>query len=351
MFGGINDRDKKNFILGGILIGVTLGIYLFARYVLFLVAPFLVGLLVAMLIKRPVFFLKRKFGINPVVGAIFVLVLAVGVLVVFLIYVGGRFLYELKLWMLNYDFYYNQFMGSVCNICCRVDEAMNFVDGHTYEIVAANFKNTMSSATDNVLPVLVEKSVGIISQIFVWGGGVFIAVVAILFVIKDMEKITLWVKKGPYSKWFHIFLGRLGKFGITYIKTQFIVMCITAFICTVVMLVIGNSYPVMIGVLLGLMDALPLLGTGIVLIPWTILSLISGKYLIAAVIFTGYCLCYVVREFLEPKLMGGSLGISPLVMLITMYVGVLLFGITGFVLGPAFFIVICEIMKYVEKNI
>lgn len=351
MFGGINDNDKRNFILGGILIGVALGMYLFTRYVLFLVAPFIIGLLIAMLIKRPVYFLKKKFHINPVVGAILVLTLAVLVLVVFLTYVGGRFIYEVKMWMLNYDFYYNQFMGSVCNICYQVDGAMNFDDGHTYKIVTANFKNTMSAATDNVLPMLVEKSVGIITQIFVWGGGVFIAIVAVLFIIKDMGKLELWAKEGPYSKWFKIFFGRLGQFGTTYIRTQFIIMCITACICTIVMLMIGNGYPVMIGVLLGLMDALPLLGTGLVLVPWTIWALLSGNYVSAAVIFSGYCICYAVREFLEPKMMGGSMGIPPLVMLMSMYVGFLLFGVAGFVLGPAFYIVICEIMKYVEKII
>lgn len=351
MFGGIGDNDRKNFILAAILIGVTLGIYLIFRYVLFLVAPFLIGLIIAAFIKKPVYFLKRKFRINPIIGAILVILTVLGAIIFFLTYVGGRFVYEFKILMLNYDFYYNSIMDSICDICCQIDTAFNFVDGRTYTMVEKGLNNTISTAASNILPVVVEKSVSIIIKIFVLGGGILIAFTAVLFIIKDMEKMTLWINEGQYSKWFRIFFGRLTHFGIAYIKTQFIIMSITACTCTIIMLLIGNRYPVMIGILLGLLDALPLFGTGAILIPWTIIALISGNYLKAAIIFTGYCICYIVREFFEPKLMGGQMGIKPLTMLIAMYVGVLLFGISGFVVGPAAYIMVCEIMKYVAKVI
>lgn len=351
MFGGINDSDRKNFILAAILVGVTMGIYLVFRYVLFLVAPFLIGLLVAAILKRPVWFLKRKFGINPIIGAILMILLIVGLVVLFLTYVGGRFIYEFKMLMYNYEYYYNSAMDSVCGICGKIDEALNFVEGRTYALLEENLGRTISVAADNMLPVIMEKSVSIITQVFVWGGGIIISLTAVIFVIRDMEKMAQWIKEGPYSKWFRIFLGRLAVFGAAYIKTQSIIMATTALICTIVMLIIGNDYPVMIGVLIGLLDALPLLGTGVVLVPWTIIALISGNYFKAAVIFTGYCICYIIREFLEPKMMGGKMGIAPLIMLISMYVGVLLFGICGFILGPAAYIIVCETMKYVERVI
>lgn len=351
MFGGINENDRKNLILAAMCIGVTIIVYLVFRYILFLVAPFLVGILFTILIRKPVYFMKRKFKLPPVIGTIFVLTAIIGVVAFFLSYVGGRFVYELKKFMKNYDLYYDMAQEKAYDICCDMDRMLGIPMGKTFATVERNVSNTVAMASDNVLPSIMENSADVISAVVVWGGGIVIAITAIFFLIKDIDRIFGWIKGGPYQKWFRIVFGRLSHFGAAYVKTQLIIMSITAIICTIAMLLIQNGYPVMIGVLIGLLDALPLFGTGAILIPWTIIYLMSGKFIKAAVIFTAYCLCYVVREFLEPKMMGGRMGIHPFVMLVSMYVGVLLFGIMGFVLGPGAYIVISEIMKYLRMVI
>lgn len=351
MFGGINDSDKKTLILAGLCAGVTGIVYFFFKYLLYLVAPFLVGLLLAVLINKPVSFMNRKFKIHPVIGTVFVIVAVAAVFSFLLSYVGTRFVFELKKFMLNYPIYYNNAVNSICDICCEVDGALGMENGWTYALVERNVTRTVSQAADNVLPSLMENSAGVISALVIWGGGIVIAVTSVFFMIKDIDKMADWVKTGLYSKWFRILFGRLSYFGAAYLKTQLVIMGITAVICTVAMYLIGNGYPIMIGILIGLLDALPLFGTGTVLIPWTVINLFTGKFYKAAVVFTAYAICYVVREILEPKMMGGHMGIPPLVMLITMYVGVLLFGILGFILGPAAYIIIVEVTSYLRKVI
>lgn len=351
MFGGINENDRKHLILAAICTGVTIMVYLVFRYILFLVAPFLAGLILTVLIKKPVYFLKRKFKINPIIGTVVVLIVIIGVAVFLLSYVGGRFMYEMKKFMVNYNLYYGIVTGKICDMCCDVDNLMGWAEGRTYAAVERNISNTISMASDNILPSIMENSADVIAAVVIWGGGIIIAITAVFFIIKDIDKMFYWVKRGPYNKWFRIIFGKLSHFGAAYIKTQLVIMGITAVICTIAMFAIGNGYPVMIGILIGILDALPLFGTGTVLIPWTIIYLVSGKFLKAAVIFTAYCICYIVREVLEPRMMGGHMGIHPLIMLISMYVGVLLFGIMGFILGPAAYIIIGEIMKYLVRVI
>lgn len=349
MFGGINENDKKTLILMALCAGVTALVYLVFRYILFLVAPFLAAVILTILIKKPVYFLKRKLHIHPVIGTLFVLAVIMGAAVFLLSYVGGRFLFELKEFMVNYHLYYGMLEEKICGICCSLDNMIGLEEGRTFATVERNVQNAVSLATDNMLPSLMQHSANIISVVVIWGGGIIIAFTAVFFVIKDIEQMASWIKKGPYSKWFRILFGKLSHFGAAYIRTQLVIMGITAIICTIAMLLIQNGYPVMIGLLIGFLDALPLFGTGTVLIPWTVIYLLGGNFLKAAVIFTAYCICYVIREVLEPRMMGGHMGIHPFTMLVSMYVGVLLFGIMGFILGPSAYIIISEVMCYLKQ--
>ncbi|HHU70495.1 MAG TPA: AI-2E family transporter, partial [Clostridiales bacterium] len=78
----------------------------------------------------------------------------------------------------------------------------------------------------------------------------------------------------------------------------------------------------------------PILGSGIILIPWSIIMLFSGNIYSAAILITVYLLCQVTRQLLEPKLIGKSMGAKPLFTLISIYVGVQLFSGYGYFLGP-----------------
>ena len=72
----------------------------------------------------------------------------------------------------------------------------------------------------------------------------------------------------------------------------------------------GNPYALLLGVLIGIIDALPVLGTGTVFIPWCIILFVMGKYSSAVAILVIYLVAYYTRELLEPKLMGAGFGAS-----------------------------------------
>ena len=103
-----------------------------------------------------------------------------------------------------------------------------------------------------------------------------------------------------------------------------------------------RAYSILAGIGIGLLDALPIFGTGTVLIPWAIGACLRGKWLRGLVIFGLYVICYFVRQILEAKLMGDKVGLSPLETLISMYVGLQLFGILGVLLGPVGVLVVKE---------
>ena len=96
---------------------------------------------------------------------------------------------------------------------------------------------------------------------------------------------------------------------------------------------------------IGVLDALPIFGTGTVLIPWALLELLTGDWK-QAVILTGlYLVCYFVRQILEVRMMGGQVGLSPLETLASVYVGLELFGFFGFILGPLGLLLIEDLVE------
>jgi len=101
-----------------------------------------------------------------------------------------------------------------------------------------------------------------------------------------------------------------------------------------------------IAALTAIIDIMPVLGTGAVVIPWSIFEFIKGNLTFAIGLAILYIVIMIVRNILEPKLVGKQIGLHPLIMLICMYVGVKVFGFIGLFVLP----IIAAIMKYLYDN-
>jgi predicted PurR-regulated permease PerM len=101
-----------------------------------------------------------------------------------------------------------------------------------------------------------------------------------------------------------------------------------------------------VAALIALIDFLPVIGTGGIVIPWMLIELIQGKLPFALGLMALYLIIAVVRNILEPKLIGEQIGLHPLIMLISMYVGVKIFGFVGLVALPVTIVV----LKYLYDN-
>ena len=138
---------------------------------------------------------------------------------------------------------------------------------------------------------------------------------------------------------------RLVSVGNAWLRTQFVIMAVTSILCILGLFLIGNSYSLLLGIGIGILDALPIFGTGTVLIPWGIVMLLQKKWKEGLVILALYVVCYFVREILEARIMGNKVGLSALETLISMYVGLKLFGIAGFLLGPVGLLLVEDLVE------
>jgi sporulation integral membrane protein YtvI len=119
-----------------------------------------------------------------------------------------------------------------------------------------------------------------------------------------------------------------------FIRAEFIIFLITLFLSIAGLLIIHPKYAFIIGTITGIFGILPVLGVGIVLVPWSILSFISGHSLLALELILLTSLITILRHIIEPKILGDNVGLDPLFVLVSIYIGLASTGLIGLILGP-----------------
>lgn len=130
-----------------------------------------------------------------------------------------------------------------------------------------------------------------------------------------------------------------------YLKGIAIILCITFAELLTGFLILDVQYAFLLALVLALVDALPMLGTGGVLVPWGIVELIMGNYKRGVSLFVLYLIILVVRQIIEPKIMSSSFGTYPVLTLVGMYAGLSLFGVFGMIIAP----IILAIIVYMQR--
>ena len=111
-------------------------------------------------------------------------------------------------------------------------------------------------------------------------------------------------------------------------------MLITFFEIFVGLSILGVNYSLLIAILIAVVDILPILGTGTILIPWALFSFVSGNVGLASGLLILYGVVLIIRQLVEPKIVGGSIGLHPLATLAAVYIGIRFVGFTGIFIGP-----------------
>ena len=121
-------------------------------------------------------------------------------------------------------------------------------------------------------------------------------------------------------------------------------MLLTFAIVLVGFLIIGIENAVGVAILVSLVDLLPILGIGTVMVPWAIFSFAIGEHVRGVGLLVLFVVAVVIRELAEPKIVGENLGIHPLITLIAIYSGYALFGFVGLILFPVIAVLICTLL-------
>lgn len=318
----------------------ALALFVAFRFCLPLVLPFVLAYFFAKMLLPVVRFLSDKWRWNRRLCAVSVVVVVVAALVGFIIYIGSMAISQGILLLQKIPVYQQMASTSLENICCQCDKLMAFSTGTSYQFVEVQTTKLYTNIGNNLLPKLSSCAADIIRWAAKVGSGVFIFFLSTMLILLDD---TL---SGVHKK-LHPFFSRLKKAGFAYIKAQSIILFLIATVICTGLFLIGNDYAILLGISIAVLDAFPILGSGIILLPWALFRVFSGDFFDAAVLITLFAVATFLREVMEPKLFGKEIGMKPLYVLISIYVGVKLFGLGGILLGP----VAVTILKVVDDMV
>jgi sporulation integral membrane protein YtvI len=152
-----------------------------------------------------------------------------------------------------------------------------------------------------------------------------------------LPKIRSWLSSRLPKRWKENYLPALKSLKrsvLGWLLAQGKLMGITFLILTVGFFILQIRYAPLWAALISLVDALPVLGTGMVLVPWSLVSFLQGDSIRAVGLLGIYATAALLRQVLEPRFVGRQLGLDPLVTLFAMYAGYRLFGLGGMILSP-----------------
>ena len=326
--------QKRKYSTLLIFISSVLGVYIFFQYLLPLCYPFFIGYFIAWFSTPIIGFLSSKCRMKKNIAGVLTVSLFI-LLCVIVSYIFGRMLLmQLVQLIENFPAIQRLFERRMISLCGYCDRMFRLKHGTIHATVVYQLDRMVNTIQTNFIPQFSDEAVDFATTIVrsMWNIAI-IFISAVLFA-KDRTEIKEEYKKSFIYREVHLITAELSVMGIAYFKAQLILLAIIAVVCSIGVFLIGNHYALLIGIGIAIFDAFPILGSSAILIPWTLILVLQKKMGDAVIIFITYLICQLVRQLLEPKLVGDVIGVRSIYTLMSIYIGAKLYGVLGFLLGP-----------------
>ena len=312
--------------------------------------PFLIAFVISIIIEPAIRFFMNKTKLNRKTSSIIIFVIVFAIIIgavtwgiISLISESTNLLQMLNLYI---NKAYTQVQESISKLSIEKlsvsKDIINMFQNTSQEILV-KLSNWMTKFLTNLIEIITS-----IPAIAIY---VVITIMSLYFMCTD--KIYMldllehhmpqkWVRKlGKHIREITLSLGGYLKAEATLILISFIISVIGLYLLKIIGMNI--KYPLLIALAIGFVDALPILGSGTVMVPWAIISALNGDLKLGISIIILWIIMSVVRQFLEPKIVSGKIGIHPIFTLIAMYTGFKLIGVMGMLVGPIVLIILKSI--------
>lgn len=343
---GCSDRVKWLLTIAFI----TVGIYLGFRFLLPLLFPFIIAYFLAWIIRPVTEALYRRFKLPRVLGGTLSLLLLLLIFGTSFCLLVNILIKQAISFVKNIPVYMNLLSDKIDHICQGCDKIFGLQHGTMKVMADENMAQVLNRVKANIMPEMTEHTISFTVAMVGTIGIMLIVFVSAVLIVKEIPDFHKRFEKNDFYQDVYEVSQKLSEAGMAYLRSQLIIMAVVAVTCVLGLTLIKNEYALLLGMGIAIMDALPVLGSGIIFIPWAIIMLVNGKIYTAAILITTYLICQVIREVLEPKLIGNRIGVKPLFTLMSIYIGLKLFSFAGFFLGPIGLIMIITIYNVVSRK-
>ena len=343
-----NSDVLKKFLFAA---GALLFIYLTVNYLFGYIAPFALGFLLSLTLEPLAAQVTKRFKAGRGVAAIVCVVVLIVILGLLFTVIITQLVSQARAFI-DFAVSYINSMPSFTDGAGSNLYDLSFLPEEFQTAVNDALLGMLSAAAAALGSLLRENTGSIASVVASFLLGMLLMLISVFFFIKDKFLIRDFVKTNSPAWLTEAFesvrSGVTGAF-LGYMKSQLILITPTAFICVTGLLFLRYPYALFVGLLIAVFDMLPILGAGMILGPWALVSFITANITTGVGLLVMYIVIIIVRQILEPKIIGQQIGLHPLITLISIYIGLKVFGILGFIIGPMS-VVIIKALIYGEMN-
>ncbi|MCI9038556.1 MAG: sporulation integral membrane protein YtvI [Clostridia bacterium] len=348
-------RVLKNIV---VLALTVLGVYLGFKLAIFYM-PFLIAFIIALMLEPCIRFIMKKTKLKRKASSILVFVIAIIIIVGLLVWAGVTIVSEASNLLTSLNEYFEKGYALVQDMLSKIDFSRLQIPENimnTIQESAIEFLGTLTEWAKNAL----TGAINFLTSIPTIGVYTVITLLSLYFMCVDKVYMIdqlehhmpqTWVKKiGVHLKGLVKSLGSYLKAELTLVLISFVISVIGLYIFHFVGL--NVEYPLLMALIIGFVDLLPIFGSGTFMLPWAVLTACTGDFTLAIAILVLWAIMSVVRQMIEPKIVSGHIGIHPIFTLIAMYTGFKFIGVLGMIIGPILLIVLKNIFAaFIDKGV
>lgn len=342
-------RKVLNIIL--IIIGIYIGIKMSVFYM-----PFLIAFLISLMIEPAIKYLMKKTKISRKMSSIIIFLIVFSIIIGSVIWGTTTLISESTNLLQALNLYIDKAYTQIQDVIGKMSITKISVSKNVLNLMQDTSKELLVKVS-KWLTSFLTKLIDIITSIPTIGIYMVITILSLYFICTDRIYILDFMEQHMPKKWVQkigIHIREITRNLGGYLKAQMILILVS-FVISVIGLYIFKfvgmnvKYPLLIALAIGFVDALPILGSGSVMVPWAIISALNGDLRLGVSILILWIIMSLVRQFLEPKIVSGKIGIHPIFTLIAMYTGFKVMGVMGMLVGPIVLIIIKSVLGNIEN--
>lgn len=332
------------------LLGVLLVIFLLPKLLRFFL-PFVIAFIISSIANPLVRFMEKRIKIVRKHSSAIIIVVVLGA-VVGILYLLGALIVKQAVSLFEDRFeLYDRMMAAIELVSKKLNGLFELLPNdiqNFFTDLQADIGSTLESFLKGIeLPSIADAGsyvMGIADALLI----AIITVLAAYFLIAERDNIgAVLVKVLPKSvqEYYGMVVSNIKKAVGGYFKAQFKIMLILTVVMFIGFEILDIGYSFLLAFLIAFLDFLPVFGTGTVFWPWIIVDIIAGKYTEAIFLGVIYLICQLIRQILQPKMVGDSVGINPLAALVFMFVGYRISGVIGMIIGIPIGMILISLYK------
>ena len=353
----MQQQKKKDFLINTVYyLVIFVALFVFLKLLFGALLPFFVAIVITVAIQSISRKISKKFGFDISKVSAFS-VLAVYFLIALFLFLLFYMLY-IELWSVvkNLPQYADLLFTYFSKAVSFFEKGLQLFPPELSEKISEIVSSATEKMVSDISVLLTNFTASVVTKIPSILITTIVTVVASHYIARDYEVMRQFLL-GCMSKKLSSKIAFVKNLCFGYIfkiiKGYSILLLLTFIELLIGLLLLGKKYAVLLALIISLIDILPVLGTGAVLIPWGAIELFSGRILDGVLLILLYVVIMVVRNIAEPKIIGKQIGIHPVLMLIAIYSGYKIAGLWGVLLFPIAIVVIkswLEMKNSAEEN-